>query len=85
MSDDDAHRSDYSPRFTPSMTYIHFIFTIALCGDNDTRTDEKRPALLDAKRLALEQAGTYSSRQKEPGDLGTKGGCPQETHDLIFG
>ncbi len=28
-------------------------------GDNDTRTDAKRLALLDAKRLALEQAGTY--------------------------
>lgn len=30
-----------------------------LMGDNDTRTDAKRLALLDAKRLALEQAGTY--------------------------
>lgn len=28
-------------------------------GDNDTRTDAKRLALLDAKRLALEQAGGY--------------------------
>ena len=28
-------------------------------GDNDTRTDAKRLALLDAKRLALEQAGIY--------------------------
>jgi len=28
-------------------------------GDNDTRTDAKRMALQDAKRLALEQAGTY--------------------------
>ena len=28
-------------------------------GDNDTRTDAKRLALLDAKRLALERAGTY--------------------------
>ena len=28
-------------------------------GDNDTRMDAKRLALLDAKRLALEQAGTY--------------------------
>jgi tetratricopeptide (TPR) repeat protein len=28
-------------------------------GDNDTRTDAKRLALLDAKRLALEQAGVY--------------------------
>jgi tetratricopeptide (TPR) repeat protein len=28
-------------------------------GDNDTRTDAKRLALLDAKRLALEKAGTY--------------------------
>lgn len=28
-------------------------------GDNDTRTDAKRLALLDAKRLALEQCGTY--------------------------
>ncbi len=28
-------------------------------GDNDTRTDAKRFALLDAKRLALEQAGVY--------------------------
>lgn len=28
-------------------------------GDNDTRTDAKRMALLDAKRLALEQAGIY--------------------------
>jgi tetratricopeptide (TPR) repeat protein len=28
-------------------------------GDNDTRTDAKRLALLDAKRSALEQVGTY--------------------------
>ncbi|MGH8694473.1 MAG: hypothetical protein ACREVM_09645, partial [Burkholderiales bacterium] len=28
-------------------------------GDKDTRTDAKRLALLDAKRLALEQAGTH--------------------------
>src|SRR5574341_393912 len=28
-------------------------------GDNDTRTDAKRLALLDAKRQALEQVGTY--------------------------
>ena len=28
-------------------------------GDNDTRSDAKRLALLDAKRRALEQAGTY--------------------------
>ncbi len=28
-------------------------------GDNDTKTDAKRLALLDAKRLALEQVGTY--------------------------
>lgn len=28
-------------------------------GDNDSRTDAKRLALLDAKRLALEQAGVY--------------------------
>ena len=28
-------------------------------GDNDTRADAKRLALLDAKRLALEEAGTY--------------------------
>lgn len=28
-------------------------------GDNDTRTDAKRLALLDAKRLALEKSGTY--------------------------
>src|SRR5437016_13807568 len=28
-------------------------------GDNDSRSDAKRLALLDAKRLALEQAGTY--------------------------
>ena len=28
-------------------------------GDNDTRTDAKRLALQDAKRLALEMAGTY--------------------------
>jgi tetratricopeptide (TPR) repeat protein len=28
-------------------------------GDNDTRTDAKRLALLDAKRLALERVGTY--------------------------
>jgi tetratricopeptide (TPR) repeat protein len=28
-------------------------------GDNDTRTDAKRLALLEAKRLALEQVGTY--------------------------
>jgi hypothetical protein len=28
-------------------------------GDHDTRADAKRLALLDAKRLALEQAGTY--------------------------
>lgn len=28
-------------------------------GDNDTKSDAKRLALLDAKRLALEQVGTY--------------------------
>jgi tetratricopeptide (TPR) repeat protein len=28
-------------------------------GDNDTRNDARKLALLDAKRLALEQAGTY--------------------------
>ena len=28
-------------------------------GDNDTKTDAKRLALLDAKRLALEKVGTY--------------------------
>jgi len=28
-------------------------------GDNDTRTDAKRLALLDAKRVALEKAGVY--------------------------
>lgn len=28
-------------------------------GDNDTRTDAKRLALLDAKRLALERVGTF--------------------------
>lgn len=28
-------------------------------GDNDTKADAKRLALLDAKRLALEQVGTY--------------------------
>lgn len=28
-------------------------------GDNDTKTDAKRLALLDGKRLALEQVGTY--------------------------
>jgi len=28
-------------------------------GDNDTKTDAKRLALLDAKRLALEKTGTY--------------------------
>src|SRR5574341_2609231 len=28
-------------------------------GDNDTKTDAKRLALLDAKRQALEQVGTY--------------------------
>lgn len=28
-------------------------------GDNDTRADAKRLALLDAKRVALEQVGTY--------------------------
>lgn len=28
-------------------------------GDNDTRTDAKRLALLDAKRLVLERTGTY--------------------------
>ncbi len=30
-------------------------------GDNDTRTDAKRLALLNAKRLALEQAGHWAS------------------------
>lgn len=40
---------------------IHTITAIGeyRMGDNDTRTDAKRLALLDAKRTALEQAGTY--------------------------
>ena len=39
-------------------------------GDNDTRTDAKRLALLDAKRLALEQAGTYIESITEVKNLG---------------
>jgi len=39
-------------------------------GDNDTRTDAKRLALLDAKRLALEQAGTYLESVTEVKNLG---------------
>ncbi len=34
-------------------------------GDNDTRTDAKRLALLDAKRLALEQAAHERKKVKE--------------------
>jgi len=39
-------------------------------GDNDTRTDAKKLALLDAKRLALEQAGTYLESVTEVKNLG---------------
>ena len=39
-------------------------------GDNDTRIDAKRLALLDAKRLALEQAGTYLESVTEVKNLG---------------
>ncbi|OGW66524.1 MAG: hypothetical protein A3H49_06670 [Nitrospirae bacterium RIFCSPLOWO2_02_FULL_62_14] len=39
-------------------------------GDNDTRTDAKRLALLEAKRLALEQAGTYLESVTEVKNLG---------------
>lgn len=39
-------------------------------GDNDTRADAKRLALLDAKRLALEQAGTYLESITEVKNLG---------------
>lgn len=45
-------------------------------GDNDTRTDAKRLALLDAKRLALEQAGTYLESITEVKNL-------QVTHDEL--
>lgn len=38
-------------------------------GDNDTRTDAKRLALMDAKRLALEQAGTYLESVSEVKNL----------------
>ncbi|MDE3018624.1 MAG: tetratricopeptide repeat protein [Nitrospirota bacterium] len=38
-------------------------------GDNDTRSDAKRLALLDAKRLALEQAGTYLESVSEVKNL----------------
>ena len=38
-------------------------------GDNDTRSDAKRLALLDAKRLALEQVGTYVEGITEVRDL----------------
>ncbi len=38
-------------------------------GDNDTKTDAKRLALLDAKRLALEQVGTYLEGVTEVKDL----------------
>ena len=38
-------------------------------GDNDTRTDAKHLALLDAKRLALEQAGVYIESTTEVKNL----------------
>ncbi|MBI4515363.1 MAG: tetratricopeptide repeat protein [Deltaproteobacteria bacterium] len=38
-------------------------------GDNDTRADAKRLALLDAKRLALEQVGTYVESITEVRDM----------------
>lgn len=38
-------------------------------GDNDTKTDAKRLALLDAKRLALEQVGTYLEGMTEVKNL----------------
>ncbi|MBI2950498.1 tetratricopeptide repeat protein, partial [bacterium] len=38
-------------------------------GDNDTRTDAKRLALLDAKRLAMEQVGTYVESISEVRDM----------------
>ena len=38
-------------------------------GDNDTRTDAKRLALLDAKRLSLEQAGVYIESITEVNNL----------------
>lgn len=38
-------------------------------GDNDTRSDAKRLALMDAKRLALEQAGTYLESVSEVKNL----------------
>ena len=45
----------------PALAEIHTITAGGeyRMGDNDTRTDAKRLALLDAKRLALEQAGIY--------------------------
>jgi len=45
-------------------------------GDNDTRTDGKRLALLDAKRLALEQAGIYLESVTEVKNL-------QVSHDEL--
>lgn len=42
-------------------------------GDNDTRADAKRLALLDAKRLALEQAGTYLESLTEAKNLQVSG------------
>ncbi len=42
-------------------------------GDNDTRTDAKRLALMDAKRLALEQAGTYLESVTEVKNLQVSG------------
>lgn len=66
-------------------------------GDNDTRTDAKRLALLDAKRLALEQAGTYVESISEVKSFnlmrdelqsytaGTVEVVEQATHDTIEG
>jgi hypothetical protein len=45
-------------------------------GDNDTRTDAKRLALLDAKRLALERVGTYLESVTEVNNL-------QVSHDEL--
>jgi len=38
-------------------------------GDNDTRTDAKRLAPLDAKRMAMEQVGTYVESISEVRDM----------------
>ena len=45
--------SSYSQSEMVSATYIYHL------GDNDTRNDAKRIALLEAKRICIEKVGTY--------------------------